>query len=96
MLALINAKRLLNIFAGKRSPALESLQGFTEVINCKTPLDFLDVINLGRNSPLLAKLKANDQMVDVFKTEIVKEFESLCKPGDTQEELAEVAASHIV
>jgi hypothetical protein len=90
MLALINAKRLLNIFAGKRSAAIESMQGFTEVVNSKAPLDFLDVINLGRSSPLLAKLKANDQVVDVFKWEIVKEFESFCKPGDALEDLAEV------
>jgi hypothetical protein len=90
MLAMINAKRLLNIFAGKRSVALESLPGFNEVLKCDPPLDFLDVINLGKNNAILSKLKATDSVVSVFRTEIVKEFEAVFQPGEDHEQLAEV------
>lgn len=90
MLALINAKRLLNIFVGKRSAVLESLQGFTDVVGSDRQLDLLDVVNLGKSSPILGKLIANEHVVEVFKGEILKEFETLCKPGNAIEELAEV------
>lgn len=80
MLALINAKRLLNVFSGKQQPAMSSIQGFGDVNIGGEPLDCLNVINMGLNNPLLNKLKTSDALLDSFRSDVVKEFQAVLRP----------------
>lgn len=90
MMALINAKRLLNIFGGRHQPIMASIQGFENVKIGHEPLDLLNVINLGLSNPLLAKLQASESLVSSFTEDVVKEFEAVLRPQVTTGPAAEV------
>ena len=90
MLAMINAKRLLNIFSGQNQKVLESIQGFNNVLIGNENLDLLNILNMGINNTLLNKLKTTTEMVEVFKSDLVKEFEDVLRPSFYTNEIAEV------
>lgn len=92
MLALINAKRLLNVFGGKHQPAMASIQGFDDVNIGHEPLDCLNLISMGLNNQLLAKMHASDALVDSFKTDVVKEFAEVLRPQFLTAGIPDVAA----